>query len=144
MDSVDSNGTVNGNNSGSSTSGSYKSGDNSETSSVASSVNTNNNSLTQPRSHPTTAANTSPLVRCYSQSQADNPAVLQQHHQSGTTNGFSTGGGGVGGHKMEGNGGCNDDVQERIDLLEREKKVLQYHNQFLKVTYQILWLFVRI
>ena len=28
---------------------------------------------------------------------------------------------------------CDPDIQEKIDLLEREKKVLQYHNQFLKV-----------
>ena len=29
---------------------------------------------------------------------------------------------------------CDPDIQEKIDLLEREKKVLQYHNQFLKAS----------
>ena len=42
------------------------------------------------------------------------------------SNGSGGGGGGEGGYGA-------DDMQERIDLLEREKKVLQYHNQFLKV-----------
>ncbi|XP_063720959.1 liprin-beta homolog isoform X3 [Symsagittifera roscoffensis] len=93
-------------------------------SSLHSSQRNMNNNNSSSNSH-----STSPLVRCYSQSQAD---TMGAQHLNGfqtegnpQSNGSGGGGGGEGGYGA-------DDMQERIDLLEREKKVLQYHNQFLK------------